>query len=325
MHGITPRGYQCLGIILAGLSANAASAARLQAQTIAVDGQTREYILASPAASHAEPRPLVIVLHGHLGTASNALGAGARPSPLSAWLDIVDRERIRVVALQGLKGPDGHTGWHDCRTDAPGNPRSDDVAFASAVVRELVAAGRADARHLYVMGMSNGAMMSHRLAIEMQPTPAAIAAVAGTIAAKGDCRDPTSPVSVLIIHGTEDPLVPYTGGPVGFGDHGQRGQVRGAEATRDFWLRVDGLQHVAQVAVAFPHVTADTTRAHKVTYGPDTGPQVELLTIEHGGHVEPSLRFHYGPLYQRLVGPQNRDLESAEQAWAFFASKQREQ
>jgi polyhydroxybutyrate depolymerase len=50
---------------------------------------------------------------------------------------------------------------------------------------------------------------------------------------------------------------------------------------------------------------------------------VELLTIEHGGHVEPSLRFHYGPLYEKIVGPQNRDLESAEQAWAFFAPKHR--
>jgi polyhydroxybutyrate depolymerase len=315
------RGYWRLGAMLAALLANAASGASLQAGTIAVDGQTREYLLASPSGTHAVPRPLVIVLHGHLGTASNALGAGARPSPLSAWLGIVDRERILVVALQGLKGPDGHTGWHDCRGDAPGNPSSDDVGFANAVVRELIAAGRADPQRLYVMGMSNGAMMSHRLAIEMQPVPVAIAAVAGTIAANGECRDPPSPVSVLIIHGTDDPLVPYGGGSVGFGDHGPRREVSGALATRDFWLRVDGLQRSAPIERTLPHLTADATRAHIESYGPDSGPQVELLTIEHGGHVEPSLRFHYGPLYEKLVGIQNRDLESAEHAWAFFAPK----
>ena len=59
-------------------------------------------------------------------------------------------------------------------------------------------------------------------------------------------------------------------------------------------------------------------------YGADAGPQVELLIIEHGGHVEPSLRFHYGPLYEHFVGVQNRDFESAEQAWTFFAPKHRD-
>jgi polyhydroxybutyrate depolymerase len=313
-----------IAIVLSGLLTQAAGAAALQSKTIELDGQLREYLLASPVASHTDSRPLVILLHGHLGTARNALGAGTRPSPLSAWLDIVDREQILVVALQGLKGPDGQTGWHDCRKDAAGNPRADDVKFASTVARELIASGRADPRRLYVMGMSNGAMMSQRLAVEMQPAPAAITAVAGTIALGGECRDPTHPVSVLIIHGTDDPLVPYAGGPVGFGGHGQRGAVLGAEATRDLWRRVDGLKQVAPVAKSFAHLGADATRVRSVSYGPDTGPQVELVTIEHGGHIEPSLRFHYGPLYEHLVGLQNRDFESAEHAWAFFAPKHRE-
>lgn len=308
----------------AALLSGALNAANLQPQTIEVEGQAREYVVASSVQSPSGPRPLVIVLHGHLGTAKNALGAGARPSPLSAWLDIVDRESILVAALQGLKGPDGRTGWHDCRTDAPGNPRTDDVAFANAVARTLIASGRADAHRLYVMGMSNGAMMSQRLALEMQPAPVAIAAVAGTIARTGECRGASAPVSVLIIHGTDDPLVPYAGGRVGFGDKGPRGEVLGAEATRDFWLNADGLQQAAPVAMSFPHLGTNATRASKMSYGSDAGPQVALLTIEHGGHIEPSLRYHYGPLYERIVGMQNRDLESAEQAWAFFAPKHRD-
>ena len=312
-----------LGILIAALWAATVRAASVQSQTIEVDGQSREYLLASSTTAHGAPSPLVLVLHGHLGTAKNALGDGVRPSPLSAWLDIVDREHLLVVALQGLKGPDGHTGWHDCRTDAPENPHVNDVAFASAVVRELVATGRVDVHRVYVMGMSNGAMMSYRLALEMQPTPAAIAAASGTIAVHSDCREPAVPVSVLIIHGTDDPLVPYAGGAVGFGGRSPRGEIMGAEATRDYWLRVDGLQHTTPVSVAFAHLGADRTQASKVTYGADSGPQVELLTIEHGGHVEPSLRFHYGALYGKLVGPQNHDLESAEEAWSFFAPKHR--
>jgi polyhydroxybutyrate depolymerase len=92
-------------------------------------------------------------------------------------------------------------------------------------------------------------------------------------------------------------------------------------ATRDVWLRADGLESAQPVEASFPHTGDDATRARKATYGPDSGPQVVVITIEHGGHVEPSLRFHYPALYGRIVGVQNRDFESAEVAWSFFASK----
>ena len=97
----------------------------------------------APAVAVSVRLPLVLVLHGHLGTAANALGSGISPSPLSAWLDIAAREKVLVVALQGLRGGDHRTGWHDCRNDAPENPQVDDVAFASAVVKKLVDEGRA--------------------------------------------------------------------------------------------------------------------------------------------------------------------------------------
>jgi len=172
-----------------------------------------------------------------------------------------------------------------------------------------------------VMGMSNGAMMSLRLALEMQPPPAAITAVAGLMAQRSACRMASRPVSVLLIVGTEDPLVPYAGGEVGFSQRRNRGHVLSAQATRDYWLKVDGLDATQSVTVAFPHLDSDVTRASKTTFGSDAGPQVEMITVAHGGHVEPSLRFHYGPFYRQLVGLQNRDLESAEEAWSFFRGK----
>ncbi len=296
------------------------SLAAQQPLTISIAGQPRHYILVTPNSLPPGTRPLVLVLHGHIGSAANALGVGYAPSPLSAWLSIADREQIYVAALQGLKGPDKRTGWHDCRSDEVNNTDADDVAFAAAVVQSLVGDKRADPRRIYVMGMSNGAMMSYRLALEMRPHPAAIAAVSGTMALHTDCAAPNHPVSVLIVHGTDDPLVPYAGGAVGFG-RGKKSSVVGAEATRDFWLRVDGLVHAAPAIYAFPHIGGGDTSAASATYGPDNGPQVELLTIQHGGHVEPSLRYHYGMLYSHLVGAQSRDLESAEEAWKFFRGK----
>src|SRR5580765_2919223 len=101
--------------LCAALAVSAAPAAQRETRNIRVEGQQREYILAAPDGAPAGRRPLVLVLHGHLGTADNAMGQGVRPSPLSVWPDVVDRERILVAALQGLKGSDRRTGWHDCR------------------------------------------------------------------------------------------------------------------------------------------------------------------------------------------------------------------
>jgi polyhydroxybutyrate depolymerase len=309
----------CAAALLLG--AGAARAASQQDASIEAGGLTRQYIVVTPDTLPAGPRPLVIVLHGHLGTAANALGEGARPSPLSAWVGIADREGILVAALQGLKGRDNHSGWHDCRIDAVENPQADDVAFVRAVIAGLVQSGRADPRRVYIMGMSNGAMMALRLALELRPAPAAVAAVSGSMAVHSACAAAAAPVSVLLIGGTDDPIVPYAGGKVGVKDH-RTGEVSGAAASRDFWLQADGLSGAPASVADFPHrLAADPTRAHRETWGPASGPQVELLTLQGGGHVEPSLRYHYGWVYSGIVGRQNQDLESAEEAWSFFKDK----
>lgn len=297
-----------------------ARASSPQALHIAVAGVQRDYLLVAGEPLPPGPRPLVLLLHGHLGTAANALGTGPRPSPLSQWLRIAERERIYVAALQGLVGPDHHTGWRDCRGDDSRNPAADDVAFAAAVAHELIDDGRVDSARIYVMGMSNGAMMSFRLALEMQPAPAAIAAVSGAMAAHSGCVQPQRPVSVLIIQGTADPLVPYQGGAVGLGHH-RTSEVIGAEAGRDFWLQADGLSRETPRLDEIPHLGLDDTRAQRMIYGAPGGPQVEFIRIVDGGHVEPSRAFHYGRLYGRIVGEQNHDFESAEEAWRFFAGQ----
>ncbi|MDE2150450.1 MAG: prolyl oligopeptidase family serine peptidase [Gammaproteobacteria bacterium] len=291
-----------------------------QSGSIDVNGVTRTCIVAEPSAAAGGPRPLVLLLHGHLGTAANVMGHGFRPSPLSAWLDRVDSQNVIVVALQGLKGGDGRTGWNDCRADNARNPTADDVAFADAIVKQLIDRGAADAHRVYVMGMSNGGFMTLRLAQQMQPLPAAVAAMSASMAVDSRCDGPQAPVSVLLIDGTEDPLVPYAGGEV----VRQGGKVLGVAGTRDVWLRADGLVGTAPVTRTLPHLHRDDpTRVEVATYGADAGPQVEVVTIDGGGHVEPSLQHHYGAIYRRIVGAQNRDFESAALAWAFFAPKRR--
>ena len=88
--------------------------------------------------------------------------------------------------------------------------QSDDVGYIKQVIEEVKKRVNIDANRIYANGMSNGGMMSYRLACELSGTIAAIGAVAGTDNTKY-CR-PNKPVSVLHIHALNDDHVPYNGG-----------------------------------------------------------------------------------------------------------------
>lgn len=305
----------------------AVTAAAAQAATIehvevtTVDGQ-REYWIATPDRAIAGPHPLVILLHGHGGSANQIIAHSGASSPLSMWLPIVDREQIVAVALQGRPDSRGRPAWNDCRRDAPNYPQVDDVAFVRAVIGDVERRGLFDRTRLYAMGMSNGAMMTLRLALELDPPLAAFAAVSGSMARDSRCAAPSHRMSGLFIAGTADPLVPYGGGQVHFFGR-NLGSVLPIEESVSVWRRFDGLADAPSSESNVPAGGAGgTTQAQRIVYGRDSHQlQVELVRVVGGGHVEPSQVRHYGPIYTHLVGEQNRDFESAEEAWSFFSSK----
>lgn len=282
----------------------------------------RSYFLVESDVPGTGLRPLVIVLHGHGGTAGSALGVIGHATPLAAWVPIAQREDVLVAALQGSRDGDGRPGWNDCRGDAVGNPRTRDVAFVAAVIAHLEKVKNADPARVYVMGMSNGAMMAYRLALELEPPPAAIAAVAGSMASHSTCRAAAHPVSVLAINGTADPLVPFDGGEVHFYNRLRGGALPVVSAV-SYWRDVDGLKDGGRSEMlAHRDSRHDPTGAVRELYGesPESA-QVELITVTEGGHAEPTIAYEYGMIYRAIAGRQNRDFESAEEAWRFFRDK----
>lgn len=86
----------------------------------------------------------------------------------------------------------------------------DDVGFLKAVVADVRRHVNIREGRVFATGMSNGGMMSHRLACEAPDVFRAVAAVAGTDG-NGQCMF-RRPVSVLHIHAKDDPRVPFEGG-----------------------------------------------------------------------------------------------------------------
>lgn len=308
-------------VVLGGLALCApAQAARVADGRVTTADGPRQFLLAQPDLAPAGPRPLVLLLHGHGGSAAQALGQKAGASPLAVWLQIADREGVLVAALEGSQAGDGRAGWNDCRRDAPGNPPTDDVGFVGAVVQQLVAAGQVDPQRVYAMGMSNGAMMTFRLAQELKPPLAGVVAVSGLMASDSRCAGPSGrPVPAMVVAGTEDPLVPYNGGQVSAGA-ARRGGVLGAEATVAMLRRWNGNTAPGRRSVFGVAQQRDGSWVERVDFGAPNDPRrVALLTVHGGGHIEPSISQQYRRLYQRLVGRQNHDIESAEVAWRFFS------
>ena len=142
----------------------------------------------------------------------------------------------------------------------------DDVKFLSALIDELKDKYKIDHTRVYATGMSNGGFMSGRLACELADKIAAVAIVGASLSEEeaGDCH-PVQPVSVLIVQGTADPVVPFAGGPLG--DAGARGVVLSHdEAVRRF-VAAD---HCAENTKTehIPDLAGDGTNIDVTMYGP---------------------------------------------------------
>jgi polyhydroxybutyrate depolymerase len=240
-------------------------------KTLDSGGRARAYLL------HLPPRydghtllPLVLVLHGGGQSPESA----EKMSGMSAK---ADQENFIAVYPSGTgrlsKAPTWNAG--NCCAYAMEN-EVDDVAFLRALIDTLERDHATDPKRVFVTGISNGGMMSYRVACELADKIAAIAPVEG--AQNVDCR-PSVPVSVLVFHGTADRLVPYEGGTTKF----QMGPPRtdnSVAAAVTFWVKRDGCSPV-------PH-HEESSEVHVDTYSAcKAGTSVQLYAIQGGRHIWP--------------------------------------
>ncbi|MGB7283073.1 MAG: PHB depolymerase family esterase [Candidatus Acidiferrum sp.] len=210
-----------------------ASQASSKSLTMEFAGRTRRYILHVPPHHDAtKPAALVIVLHG----ATQSPESAERMSRMS---ELANKNDFIAVYPSGTgRDPDAKAPtWNagNCCGYAMLN-HVDDVGFLNALIAKLEREDEVDPKRVYATGISNGAMMSYRLACELSDKVAAIAPVEG--AQNVECK-PAKRVSVLVFHGTSDRLVPFDGGSTPF-QVGPRRADTFVAATIKFWVRKDG-------------------------------------------------------------------------------------
>lgn len=288
-------------------------------EKIFIDGEKRNYHIYVP--DNHENRPLVILLHGNRGSSNQVLGRSIISSPQKIWLRLAEENNFIVVAPNGSKGPEKHRGWNDCRTDAVGNPSTNDVLFISELLKKIETQYNHDPQRVFVAGVSNGGIMANRLAMEIPEKITAFASIVSSMPINSACADAETPISALFMNGTEDPLLPYDGGHI----KSERGEVKATDACINYWTARNGTETEPEETNIEDINKTDGSTATKYHYKNGTNnTEVVLYKISNGGHTEPSLEEHYRFLYKRIVGNQNKDFEMAVAIWDFFKDKSNE-
>jgi len=161
------------------------------------DTVRRYYLYVPPGVDPLRPAPLVLNFHG--------LNSDAEEQIEFSGLNVTARARGFLVAYP--EGIDGSWNGGDCCGSAA-RSQVDDVGFARAVVQDTSSRVCVDTSRIYATGMSNGGILTHRLACEAADLFAAIAPVAGGLFLQ-NCR-PTRPVPVLAINGTADEVLAFS-------------------------------------------------------------------------------------------------------------------
>jgi polyhydroxybutyrate depolymerase len=259
------------------------------------DRQYRIYIPDSYAEANS-PVPLLLVLHG-------AGGTGASIAQVTAFNDLADTHGFIVIY------PDGYNRiWNDGRPPDPRVGPVDDVAYLADVIQSLQGALNIDPARVFATGYSAGGMMAFRLGCELPDMIAAIAPVATTFPQYlvSNCQG-TPPLPVMIIQGTDDPVIPWVGYQGGYLSVGQ---------SLEYWGNHNGCAETSP-QILLPDVEASdgTLVVFESRADCSDDAEVQLYGIYHGGHTWPG-----HPLQAPFeLGLTSLDIDATQVIWDFFS------
>lgn len=293
------------------------------------DGLDRWYRIYVPEAL-PDNAPLVLLLHGggqSMRKIFRSTAGGTQHWPITA-----EREKFLLVVPNAAnaqsKDPKGdRQNWNDIRDNVPlGNSEEDDVGFLTSLLDRCHEMFGTDRSKTYVTGSSNGGMMTFRMLVDAPEHFAAGAAFIATLPENSPhIKTPAKPTPLMIVNGTDDPLIKWNGGPITIG----RGRQRSTPATVTWWI--DALNATGEVSdeQTLPDKAPDDgTRIYLTKYSAgENGAPLWFYRVEGGGHAAPSAA-HPLPdnfMVRRMIGTSSRDAESSELAWQFLRQFSREE
>ena len=235
-----------------------------QIQTFDWQGTQRQYLIKMPSANR-ETMPILYFLHG-LGDNITRLDNEFH------FQQVADEFNWAVVVPQALNEGYG-TMWNAGLMASS----TDDSGFLMALLDSLAVQYPINLDSVFFTGFSMGGFMTHRMAIEHGDRITACAPVSGLITHSMSNQTAT-PVRMLHIHGTTDPVVGYDGNSQYFG--GNLGLS--VEAILNYWKNANNC--VAEPVIdTFPDLKNDGLRFVRYTYEGDA--ELQHIKVIGGNHT----------------------------------------
>lgn len=240
-----------------------------QKGSVRIGGTKRSFRLHVPKKlPAAEKLPLIVVLHGAIGTG----WTGEWDSRMSE-----QSEKDKFIVAY----PNGYTRtWN--AGGCCGLARRweiDDVAFVRAMIEKIKTELPVDSDRVFVTGISNGGMMTFRIGRELSDIVAAIAPIQGCMYPSK--ADMDSPISVVMFHGTKDSIIRYDGGTGS--KFGYKVTSQSVADTIKYWVTHNGCKQE-------PLTETKGNIVKDLYTGGKNGTEVCLYTLKGGGHYWPGGR-----------------------------------
>jgi polyhydroxybutyrate depolymerase len=249
--------------------------------------------------------PLLISLHGGGGNIESNIKLSK-----GRLIELKEIHKYFLLFPEGYKKQ-----WNDGRI-VPGSEAHikniDDVGYLKYLIQYIIKHFPVDKNKIYIFGISNGGMMSFRFACENSDIIAGFASIAATMPEhlKANCN-PQKKLKMILMVGTEDPLVPYDGGEVKVLFR-KRGKVLSAEETIKFWFN----KNECNTNFFQTELNKDpATKTMIYHYNCKNNTFIRFYKIIHGGHTWPG---GYQYLPEWYIGKTTKNFNAEEEIITYF-------
>jgi poly(3-hydroxybutyrate) depolymerase len=241
---------------------------RVETGNLDYEGEQRNYMVVVPKdyVDDAEI-PLIIYLHSHGWTAQQGMD-----------YTLIHQAANTFGFLVAY--PSAANNWNSGIGENPGwpTPNVNDVEFINTLIDTLSDNYNINLERIYAAGYSNGGFMAYKLACQLSERIAAIASVGGLISENtlAECN-PSRPVPILHIHGTDDSWVPMEGG-TGW---------QSVEQSLGYWIEFNRCENTSSINLEDLDPSDDCT-VEMISYsGCADDSEVVYYKVIDGGHTWP--------------------------------------
>ncbi len=254
-------------------------------------GTKRSFLLFVPPSYDPNmPIPLVISIHGYAEWPAHQM-------EITHWNQMASDQNFIVVYPSGTGFPKH---WF------AGNQDDNllDVQFIEDLIDHLQQEYKIDNDRIYANGLSNGGGMSFMLACKLSNRIAAFGGVSGAYLLPWEDCNPKRPIPAILFHGTEDPIVPFEGGPSKAFD------IPFPDITD--WVKNLADQNNCDKKNIEPLHQKDVSEIHY--YDCENNADIKFYIITQGGHSWPGGE----PLPKFIVGNTTQSIDATALMWEFF-------